>query len=163
MKYKLLFPKVGDVMFKPVREQFHNHRSGAAAVELALIMPVFLIIVWGIVEFGRGMMVGQLVTNASRHGVRYAVIDGYTNTDVEDEVQTFLVNAVGGITAADVTVTIEVDEAPGNPATGDDITLAHTRDVCRVTASLPYNQVGYVTGQWLAGTNLTGSCSMRRE
>ena len=38
---------------------------GAAAVEMALVMPIFVSVVMGIIEFGRGMMVGQIVTNAT--------------------------------------------------------------------------------------------------
>jgi Flp pilus assembly protein TadG len=43
---------------------------GAAAVEFALVMPVLLILVLGIVEFGRAYNVQTTVSAAAREGVR---------------------------------------------------------------------------------------------
>ena len=43
-----------------------HDRRGAALVEMALVLPIFFGVVLGIVEFGRAMMVSQMVTNAAR-------------------------------------------------------------------------------------------------
>ena len=59
------------------RSKKDSRRRGAAMVEFALIAPVFLILVTGIVELGRGIVVQQLLTNASRQGAR---IGGYDTT-----------------------------------------------------------------------------------
>ena len=45
-------------------------RRGAAVVEMALVLPIFFMVVLGIIEFGRAFMIGQLVTNAAREAVR---------------------------------------------------------------------------------------------
>jgi hypothetical protein len=58
-------------------------RRGASVVEMAIVLPVFMMVVMGIIEFGRGMMVGQLVTNAARYGARLAAIDGSSYSSVE--------------------------------------------------------------------------------
>lgn len=131
-------------------------------VEMALILPLFLLVVVGIIEFGRAMMVGQLVTNAARHGTRVAVLDGSTNSDVEYEIQQFLQESVG-VDAADITVTIEVEPYPGNPDPNDSLAFALPKDTCRIQVQLPYSEVGYITGSFLQSSQLRGSCSMRHE
>jgi Flp pilus assembly protein TadG len=44
-----------------------------AAVEFAVVLPLLLLFLLGIVEVGRLVMVGQLATNGSREAARYAV------------------------------------------------------------------------------------------
>jgi Flp pilus assembly protein TadG len=46
---------------------------GAVAVEFAILLPVFLLLVFGICDFGHAYYMKQLVTNASREGARYGV------------------------------------------------------------------------------------------
>lgn len=48
--------------------------SGAALVEFALVVPLLLALVMGIVEFGRAWNVHQVITDAAREGARRAVI-----------------------------------------------------------------------------------------
>lgn len=56
---------------------FHRCRRGergAAAVEMALILPVLLLLVGGIIDMGRAFMTQILLTNAAREGTRAAVV-----------------------------------------------------------------------------------------
>src|SRR3954470_22970095 len=53
-------------------------QRGAELVELAFILPLFLVLVIGIIEFGRGYNVYQNVIHATREGVRAAVADCLT-------------------------------------------------------------------------------------
>jgi Flp pilus assembly protein TadG len=48
--------------------------SGAAAVELAIILPILLLIIAGIVDFGRAYFTQVTLTNAAREGARAAVM-----------------------------------------------------------------------------------------
>lgn len=52
-----------------------NHREvGAALVEFAILLPLLLMLVFGIVEFGRGYNNQVTLTHAAREGVRdYAI------------------------------------------------------------------------------------------
>jgi Flp pilus assembly protein TadG len=129
---------------------------------MAIVLPVFMMVVMGIIEFGRGMMVGQLVTNAARYGARIAAIDGSSNASVESDIEDFLVEAVG-IAPDDATITITVTAAPGNPDPTNDLTKAQPKDLVKVSVQIPYNKVGYVAGKWLNGTQLSGQCTMRHE
>lgn len=47
---------------------------GAVAVEMAIVLPVLLLILLGIIEFGRAYNVQVSLTQAAREGARYAAI-----------------------------------------------------------------------------------------
>ena len=66
-------------------------RSGAAALEFGLVAPVFFLMIFGLIEFGRMMMVQQSLTNAAREGCRTAVLATTINSsDVDAAVQDYL-------------------------------------------------------------------------
>jgi len=46
-------------------------QEGAVAVELALILPILLLLVAGIIDFGHYWYVGHVLSDASREGARY--------------------------------------------------------------------------------------------
>lgn len=147
---------------RPVRQPSLPSRRGAAAVEMAIVLPVFFMVVMGIVEFGRAMMVGQLVTNGARYGARISAFDGSTNTDVTTSVKTFVSNTVG-VPASDVNVDIAVDPGPGNPDPADNLSAAMAKDVCKVTVRIRFDKVGYLAGRYLSAAELKGICVMRHE
>ncbi len=51
-----------------------GHARGAAMVEMAIVVTVFLMIILGIVEFGNYLMVNQAVVSAARDGARRAAV-----------------------------------------------------------------------------------------
>ncbi|MCZ6801589.1 MAG: TadE/TadG family type IV pilus assembly protein [Nitrospirae bacterium] len=51
-----------------------NRETGVAAVEMALMLPILLLLVLGIVDFGLLMYQQQIVTNASREGARQGIV-----------------------------------------------------------------------------------------
>lgn len=46
---------------------------GASAVEFAIILPLLLLVVAGVVDFGRALYTKVILTNAAREGARAAV------------------------------------------------------------------------------------------
>jgi Flp pilus assembly protein TadG len=48
--------------------------TGAAAVEFALVLPIILLLLFGIIEFGRAWNVRQTLTDAAREGARLAAV-----------------------------------------------------------------------------------------
>jgi Flp pilus assembly protein TadG len=144
------------------RQNSRTDRGGAAMVETALVLPVFFMIVLGIVEFGRAMMVAQLLTNGAREGARLAVMADATNTSVETAVLDFVETSVG-VPRGNVTVTITVTAAAGNPDPANNLANANKRDLCNVLVSVPFADVDYLPGEYLADRNLIGQCAMRRE
>jgi len=55
--------------------------SGFGIVEFALVAPVFLLLIFGIIEFSRVMLMYHHVGNAAREGSRYASVHGSTSSD----------------------------------------------------------------------------------
>lgn len=59
-------------------------------LEFAIVAPIFFLMVFGLIEFGRMVMVHQLLVGAVREGARLAVIDGTTANEVEQTVRDYL-------------------------------------------------------------------------
>jgi Flp pilus assembly protein TadG len=51
-----------------------NRNKGQGLVEMALVLPIFLLLVMGIVDFGMGMRAYVTVNNSSREGARFAIV-----------------------------------------------------------------------------------------
>jgi Flp pilus assembly protein TadG len=80
---------------------------GAELIEFALVFPLLLFVVLGIIDFGFVFQQMEVVTNAAREGARIAVLPGYEATDVTARVVSYL-NA-GGLptTATNPSVTVD--------------------------------------------------------
>jgi len=64
--------------------------EAAQLVEFALVLPMLLLVVLGIAEFGFIFQRYEVVTNAAREGARMAVLPGYTDADVIARVRTYV-------------------------------------------------------------------------
>ena len=134
------------------RRRCQNSRRGASAVEFAVIAPVFLLLVFGMIEYGRMVMVQQVITNASREGARRAVLTGATNAEVINTVVTYCTQASVPVNGSDVTVT------PTNPAD------AGFGEPVEVAVNVPFGQVSWLPApMYLGGRDLVASTVMRRE
>lgn len=125
-------------------------RRGAAAVEFALVAPIFFVFVFGLIEFGRLVMVQQILTNAAREGCRVAILTTATTTSVKNTVTNYLTSA--GISGATPTVS---PDPPSSATSGQSVT---------VTVTVPFSSVSWLpTPQWLGGKTLTAVSVMRTE
>jgi Flp pilus assembly protein TadG len=82
------------------------NERGAAATEFALLLPVFLMILFGIIEFGMIMYGREVVTNAAREGARAGIVQGppkRTAGDITTIANNYLTGT--GVNQADVTFT----------------------------------------------------------
>src|SRR5688572_10953002 len=74
------------------------HRSssdrGSELVEMAIVLPIFILLIMGIMDFGFLFQRYELVVNSAREGARLAIADdNLTDADVELRVQNYLSNA----------------------------------------------------------------------
>jgi Flp pilus assembly protein TadG len=90
-------------------------RRGAAVVEAAIVMNIFLLFIFGIFEFGHFVMVKQLMDNAARDGARMASTGTLTVTTAQIQAQVTTELAGQGPS----NLTINVFQA--NPTTGANI------------------------------------------
>lgn len=67
----------------------HRSRRAAAVVETAFVLPIAMLMMMGIFEYGRFMMARHLVSNAAREGARLASsgIEDYTTAQIQSYVQ----------------------------------------------------------------------------
>jgi Flp pilus assembly protein TadG len=70
-------------------ERQKNDR-GAAMIEMALTLPLLLLLSVGVFEFGRAFQTWQVLTNATREGARVAVLPGTSDDAVSTRVQEYL-------------------------------------------------------------------------
>lgn len=124
-------------------------RRGAAVVEMAVVTPLLLMMIFGIMEFGWVFMMEQTITNATREAARVAILQGSTDTDV----RTRFTQAM-----APTGITVDTDMLTITRTTGEN-------PVVTVRAQMPYSRISLVGS--LLGLNLSkqvgSSCSMRAE
>jgi len=71
-------------------------RRGVTLVETGVVLNMFLLMMFGIFEYGRFIMQGQLLINAAREGARYATVNANTatTTQIQNYVKTYLVGQI---------------------------------------------------------------------
>jgi len=122
-------------------------RRAVAAVEMAVVTPLLLAVLFGIIEFGWLFTVQHTLVNASREGARTGVLEGADAGDVTTVVLNYL-SPMG----LDSSVTINVTEA-----TPEDPTVTVDLSVPRADVSLVGSFFGFTTGE------LEAICVMRKE
>ncbi len=122
-------------------------RRGAAVVEMAVVTPLLLMILFGIIEFGWMFMVQETLTNAVREAARTGILQGSTHADMQARFDAAV--APTGLAGTPLDIT---DATVDNP-------------IVTVRVAVPYSQVS-LAGNWL-GLNIDrtigSSCSMRKE
>ena len=98
-------------------ERFRRDASGAVLIEFALVITVLLILVFGVIDFGRLLFTANNLTAAAREGARFASVQpgpitGATTTSIQAEVVA-RTSVIGGspVTANNVTVTYNPNAA----------------------------------------------------
>lgn len=58
------------------RRRSRGHGRGQALVEFAMVAPIFFMMLFAIIDFGRYVYYVQILNNAAREGTRYAIVHG---------------------------------------------------------------------------------------
>jgi len=125
-------------------------RRGTAAVELAVVAPLVVGLLVGLLEVGQIVKVNQIVSNAAREGARTASTGVNTYADVQTTVANYLTNA--GITnQSGLTVTVS-DLTQGNLGPQFNPNTANWLDQLQITVALPYSNVQLVQTPIAPGT-----------
>jgi Flp pilus assembly protein TadG len=130
-------------------------RRGIASVEMALVLPLILLLLVGIWEVGRLVEVQQLVANAAREGARQAA----TGTKSYDEIKEVVLSSLklGGVTDQEG-ITVSVAGTGGGGSTTYDPTGASQLDSVSVTVDVPYANVRWAfIDRWFFDDSSAGS------
>lgn len=119
----------------------------AVAVEMAVVTPLMLTMLFGIIEFGWLFTVRSTMVNAAREGARLGALQGVTPSEITDRTRTYLAPMdLDGMCSVYVTEPTEADP------------------VVNVRVSVPRSQVSLLGNffGWTSGT-IEGEAAMRRE
>ncbi len=151
------------------RTASRGRRLGTAAVEFALVAPIYFVLILGTVEFGRCLMVSELLTEAARKGCRKGILEGTSTSQITDAATSFLTTV--GISGETAQVVINdgvgnVTEASGMPSYTE-ITVTVQVPVSNVTwmptAGMQITVPGVGPMSLGPTGNLSGQFTMRRE
>ena len=97
-------------------------RSGQALVEAAVLTPIFVLVLFGAIDFGRFAYDGILLANAARAGVQYGT---QTIATAQDSfgIQTAAMAEASGLTISTPTVTTSCSCADGTSVNCDTVTV----------------------------------------
>jgi Flp pilus assembly protein TadG len=65
-----------------MRKLLFKDKDGQSIIEFALVLPILLMVLFGITEFGRAIMVTNVLNTASREGARLGAVAGDTTSVV---------------------------------------------------------------------------------
>ena len=128
-----------------MRDRLRSER-GATAVEFAFIVPLLIVLVLGIAEFGRAFQVQGTLSAAAREGVRLMALQN-DPAAARAAVRNAAASLEPGVTDAQIAIT---------PASCPTLNAGSTS--VRLTISYP---MPYLTGFFGSGLELTGTGVMR--
>ena len=134
-----------------VRDRLKDE-TGQNLVEFALVVPLLLILVFGIAEFGRAWMTQNILTGAAREASRLGVIRAPYGGKSVAESRGYQILTSAGITTG---ATVVVEEL--NPGT------EYGPVTATVSYEFPVLVVGFIPGLDCSTIPLSSTTTMRRE
>ncbi len=135
------------ISFLQRRQSRANNRTGATAVEFALVAPIFFLLLLASFEFSRLNVIRHTADSAAYEAARIAMVPGATAAEAIAEANRILqtANAQGAV------VTI-------NPARLD----LSTRQIT-VTIDVPMDQNGWITPKFTAAKTMRAVSTLKAE
>ncbi len=149
---------------RPLKDRTHQ-RLGAVAVEFAIVLPILVTTVLGLIEITRAYDVQNLLETGAREGARFAAMDrsgilqeGETaNSKLISDVTNFM--ASSGIPAENVSVVIRDATDPNQGFDLDD--PANDLLLFEVEVSVPFSAVSYTPVSEANDYGLSASITFR--
>jgi Flp pilus assembly protein TadG len=137
-------------------------------VEFALVLPVLLVLIGGIIDFGFLFQRYEVVTNAAREGARLRSLAGYTDTQARTRVREYI--RVGlNLTTAQLDAAVPNNSSGVNITSGTvaGVTPAVTTTVVAVTYQHTFIMLGpimsLINASWSNQINVYATSQMRLE
>ena len=134
-----------------------SSEKGAELIEMVVVTPLLLLLLFGIVDFGFMFQRYVVLTNAAMEGARVGVLPGYSAVDAQTRATTYA--AAGGVPGAvtAVATTVNLPAAGGGTWPGVQVVVTH---------NYTYSYVGPFVSMFsgsLGTVTLRASSTMRRQ
>jgi len=149
-----------------------RRRRGTTAAETAIVLPVFVLFLFGIFEYSRAVWIHNMLKGACNTAAREGIVEGVSTNDVIVSVRQKLASSLD---SNDVIVTVKnggvYDTNNDFPESLDDaddlpnleLANAGSRQLFVVTASVSYNDISFIRFKSFFGLNLGAMAIERRE
>ena len=134
-----------------IRKIIRNQRGGSA-VELAIVLFVLLLILFGIIEFGLIFYNKNVITNASREGARFGIVSRIPRYTADEVAQVIYNYCQGRLYPQNGTLPAVSVSAPSGTGFGTDL---------EVSVSWPYDFI--FLPDYLLGKPLYAKTVMKYE
>jgi Flp pilus assembly protein TadG len=136
--------------------RFHRDEAGVALVEFALVLPVLIVLLFGLLDFGKAFNYWIDETHLANEGARWAVVNknpgsGTLQEYIRDQANTSELRTGGTSSVPDplqVCISFPNGEVVGEPV--------------EVTVATSYNWLSFL-GLSATSTNISGRSTMRLE
>ncbi len=135
--------------------------GGQSLVEFVLVLPILLVIIFGIIEFANAWRTSQIITNTAREVARQSILPSSTYALAQDTAVARLNGS--GLDASKATITLNLCSLPSNCAGKPDV----------VTIGYPYQfqffgpvmnlMCGSACSSKFGTINLSSTATMRNE
>ena len=145
--------------FARIVAKLRRTETGQALVEFTMILPIFLMLLFGLIDFGRGFYTWLLVTNAAREGARVGAVQMDGNAIDTRIYDSFCGNYPTdcGLDPTKLTITKSNVQGPR----GESVAIDLSYDFDYVTPI--GNIIALVSGGSLSEPTITAHTSMRLE
>jgi hypothetical protein len=146
-------------------------RRGTTTVETAFVLPVFLLLLFAIFEFGHAQMINNMLSTACRNAARIGAVEGSTTAQVQERVE----ETIGKFVSLDC-VDVYVKNASSFDSGGTtpdgsgleqlpdlDLSTTEPRTLFVVRAKVPYNEIAIVPMPFLEDVIIDAQAFMRHE
>ena len=148
-----------------------REERGAALVEFALALPLLLVVLGGIVEWGMVFQREELLANAAREGARMATLPGYDQTSVDTRVRAYIAAGLGTTTASLAVAMPSGSVVLTNPVLTVPVAGGGTKDMQMAMVTVTYQHnflllgpvLGLINKSWGGTITLTATSQMRVE
>lgn len=120
-----------------------QRRPGVAAVEFAIVAPIFFLLALASLEFGRMNVIRHTADQAAYEAARFAMVPGATDADARAKANSLL-NIVG---ARGATVTV----------------IGPTDDKVTVNVAVPMNQNGWISPRFSKDHTIRATSTLKTE
>lgn len=137
-----------------------QNRKGVAAVECAMMLPIMMVLVLGLIEMGTALRASTIMQSSVREAGRlasmdwrYVVEDGETpNRKVEQDIRNFV--TASGLPGEDLVVSIE--HAEGDSA-GTEFDISDSDNQLKlilIEITMPYSSISLFPTEYMGGRDL---------